>query len=154
MAESVFKRPDEGESVGNPLGGALAFKVRGEHSDGRMTAFETFVAPGEGPPLHTHAHEEETLYVLEGDVRFKLGNDLQRGGPGAFVFIPRGVRHTFQNVGDGRARVLIHFSPAGMEHFFERFEASDKRGPDAFAEFAAEVGMTVVGPPLAVSDPV
>ena len=37
-----------------------------------MTAFESAAAPGEGPPLHRHASEDEVLYVLKGRLRVKL----------------------------------------------------------------------------------
>ena len=47
--------------------------------------------------------------------------------------------------------MLIHFSPSGMERFFDRFAALDEPSPDAFVRIGAEVGMTVVGPPLAAS---
>ena len=153
MAEPVFKGPGEGGTREHPLGGEVAFKVRGEQADGSLTAFETVVAAGEGPPLHTHAHEDETLYVLEGEVRFKVGDELHAAPPGSFVFVPRGMRHTFQNVGDEPARILIHFTPSGMERFFDRFAELDEPGPDAFEQAAAPAGMEVVGPPLAQSDP-
>ena len=153
MADAVFMQANEGERVGNPVGGEVVFFLRGEQSNGLMTAFETLVAPGEGPPLHTHASEDETLFVVDGHVRFKLGDDLRAGGPGSFVFVPRGKPHTFQNVGEAPARMLIHFSPSGMERFFERFAALDAPDPSSFATLAEGVGMTVVGPPLAVSDP-
>ena len=100
MADPVFEQPGEGGVVHNPVGGEVIFKVRGEQADGKLTAFETVVAPREGPPLHVHGDEDETLYVLEGEVRFKLGDELYVGGPGAFAFVPRGTSHTFQNVGD------------------------------------------------------
>jgi len=151
MAEPLFEPAGEGEGQGmhHPLGGDVAFKVRGNQSGGAMTAFETVVPAGQGPPLHIHANEDETLYVLDGQVRFKLGDELHTGGPGAFVFVPRGAPHTFQNVGEEDARILIHFSPSGMEGFFERFAALEETGPETFARLATEVGMTVVGPPLA-----
>jgi quercetin dioxygenase-like cupin family protein len=154
MAEPVFQRPGEGGTVDHPLGGELVFKARGEQTEGTLTAFETVVAPGEGPPLHTHANEDESLYVLEGEVRFKLGGDLKVGPVGAFAFVPRGRPHTFQSVGDEPARILIHFTPSGMERFFEGFAALEAPGPAAFERVGAEVGMDVVGPPLAQSDPI
>ena len=58
MAEPVFQRPGEGRASDNPLGVELVFKVRGEQTDGTLTAFENLVASGEGPPLHTHANED------------------------------------------------------------------------------------------------
>jgi quercetin dioxygenase-like cupin family protein len=154
MAEPVFKGPGGGGTLDHPLGGQVAFKLRGDQSEGSLTAFETVVAPGEGPPLHTHANEDETLYVLEGQVRFKLGDELQAGPAGSFAFIPSGRPHTFQNVGDKPARMLIHFTPSGMERFFDGFAALDAPDPDVFSRIGAEVGMAVVGPPLAQSDPV
>lgn len=149
MAEPVFQLAGEGVSVANPIGADVAFKLRGEQSGGSLIAFETAVAPGQGPPQHTHAHEDESLYVLEGEVRFRVGDELRTGGPGSFVFVPRGTPHTFQNVGEGEARILIHFSPSGMERFFDRFAALEAPGPDAFETVGAGVGMAVVGPPLA-----
>jgi len=101
MAEPVFQRPGEGRASDNPLGVELVFKVRGEQTDGTLTAFENLVASGEGPPLHTHANEDEAIYILDGEVRFKLGDEIQTGAAGSYVFIPRGTPHAWQNVGGG-----------------------------------------------------
>lgn len=153
MAEPVFQRPGEGRASDNPLGVQLVFKVRGEQTDGTLTAFENLVASGDGPPLHTHANEDEAIYVLEGKVRFKLGDEIQTWPTGSYVFIPRGTPHAWQNVGDGPARMLFHFTPSGMERFFDGFAALATPGPAALEEVGAEVGVAVVGPPLAQSDP-
>jgi quercetin dioxygenase-like cupin family protein len=83
MAEPVFQRPGEGRASDNPLGVELVFKVRGEQTDGTLTAFENLVVSGDGPPLHTHANEDEAIYVLEGEVRFKLGDEIQTGATGS-----------------------------------------------------------------------
>jgi quercetin dioxygenase-like cupin family protein len=154
MAEPVFQGPGGGEMVDNPLGADLVFKARGDQTQGTMTAFENAVAPGDGPPLHTHANEDESAYVLEGEVRFKLGHEIHAAPAGSFVFIPRGTPHAWQNVGAGPARMLVHFTPSGMERFFEGFAALEAPGPAAFETIGAEVGMDVVGPPLAQSDPI
>ena len=149
MAKAVFRGRGEGSPLENPVGGHVVFKVRGDESGGGVTVFETVVAPGDGPPLHVPAGEEETLYVLEGEIRFRLGDELHTGTPGSIAFVPRGVPHTFQNVGDTTARMLIHFTPSGMERFFEAFAAIEAPGPEDFARVATPAGMTVVGPPLA-----
>ena len=49
--------------------------------------------------------------------------------------------------------MLIHFTPSGMERFFDGFAALATPGLAAFETVGAEVGMDVVGPPLAESDP-
>ena len=152
---AVSVQPGEGTSVRGPVGGPLTFKVRGEQSDGRLTALENVIPPGEGPPLHRHANEDETWQVLEGELRFRLGDDISRAPAGTFVFVPRGVAHCFQNVGNVPARILVIFTPSGMERFFDRFatlpEEADPR--EAFRSIGADVGMDVVGPPLAQSHP-
>jgi glyoxylate utilization-related uncharacterized protein len=119
-----------------------------------LTVFENAIAPGEGPPLHTHANEDEAWYVLEGDLRFRLDAEIRAAPAGSFVFVPRGTLHCFQNVGAVPARILVMFTPAGMERFFDRFAAvSDGAdAPDAFRTIGREVGMEVLGPPLAKSD--
>ncbi len=154
MAEPVFQRPGEGEMVDNPLGADMVLKARGEQTEGTLSAFENVIAPGDGPPLHTHASEDESLYVLEGEFRFKLGDEIHAAPAGSFVFIPRDTPHAWQNVGDGSARMLGFFTPSGMERFFDLFAALEAPGPDAFETVGAEVGMAVVGPPLAQSDPI
>ncbi len=147
--------PSEGATIEGPVGGPLTFKVRGEQTNGTLTVFENTVAPDEGPPLHIHANEDESWYVLEGHLRFQLGVEIRSAPAGSFVFVPQGTPHCFQNVGDLPARILVTFTPAGMERFFDEFASlpDGPLDPDAFRSIGREVGMEVVGPPLAVSDP-
>jgi quercetin dioxygenase-like cupin family protein len=154
-ATAVSVGPGEGETVRGPVGGPLTFKARGEQTGGRLTAFENVIPPGEGPPLHRHADEDETWQVLEGELRFRLGDEISRAPAGSFVFVPRGLPHCFQNVGNEAARILVIFAPAGMERFFDRLAAlpEDQNAREAFQSIGLEVGMDVVGPPLAVSHP-
>lgn len=147
---AVVVGPGEGTTIEGPAGGPLTFKVRGEQTDGSLTVFENTIAPGDGPPLHRHAHEDEAWYILEGHFRFRLDDELRSTPAGSFVFVPRGTPHCFQNTGDTPGRVLVLFTPAGMERFFDRFaaRAPDEGGPDAFRSIGNEVGMEVLGPPL------
>ena len=140
--------PGEGRTIQGPAGGPLTFKVRAEDTDGSLTVFENVIAPGDGPPAHFHEAQDESWYVLEGELRFKLGDAMRSAPVGSFVFVPRGTVHCFQNVGDGPARILVIFNPAGMEPFFDQFAELTAAEPQAFARLGREVGMTVVGPPL------
>jgi len=153
--EPVVLAPGEGATVQGPAGGPLTFKVRAAQTGGALTAFENVIAPGDGPPLHAHDRERESWYVLEGTLRFKLGEELRAAPAGSFVHVPPGMPHCFQNVGEGPARILVLFSPAGMESFFDRFAELPPGpvDPGVFATLGRDAGMTVLGPPLAVSDP-
>jgi quercetin dioxygenase-like cupin family protein len=142
--------PGEGTMIEGPAGGPLTFKARGEQTGGTLTAFENLIAPGDGPPLHRHANEHEAWYILEGQLRFRLDDQLESAPAGSFVYVPRGTPHCFQNDGETPARILVIFTPAGMERFFERFAALPPAevASGAFATIGAEVGMDVLGPPL------
>ncbi len=145
----------EGASVPNPVGGELTFKIGSADTDGALTAFESIAAPGEGPPLHVHVNDDEIFYALEGSFRFKLDGELRDAPAGTLAFIPKGVEHTWQNVGDEPARLFIVTAPAGFERFFELYAQipADASPADEFRRIGEEIGLAVVGPPLAESDP-
>ena len=140
--------PGEGPTIQGPAGGPLTFKVRGDQTGGALTVIENTIAPGDGPPHHVHANEDEAWWIVEGELRFRLGDELHSAPAGTFVFVPRGVAHSFQNAGESDARILVMFTPGGMESFFDSFAQLEDLDPGAFAQLGAEVGMEVVGPPL------
>jgi quercetin dioxygenase-like cupin family protein len=154
--QPIRHSPGQGLTVDNPLGGALTFKALGGQTRGMLTVFESTVAPGEGPPLHLHVNEDEVVYVIEGTLRLRLGDETQPAPAGAFAYIPRGLPHTWQNIGTSRARFLAIFTPAapGMESFFDRFAKLIDEMPltDAFQALGAAAGMRVLGPPLGESE--
>jgi quercetin dioxygenase-like cupin family protein len=156
---AILSARGEGESIRNPVGGAIEFKARTAQTAGALTAFESFPAPGEGPPLHVHEDDNEVLYFLDGHFRMKIDGVVRDAPAGSFAFIPKGIPHTWQSIGEVAGRLLVMFMPgaAGMEQFFEQFAAVDVAGAataaEAFAAVADGSGMTVLGPPLAQSDP-
>ncbi|MGB0097470.1 MAG: cupin domain-containing protein [Solirubrobacteraceae bacterium] len=145
--------PNEGATIEGPVGGPLTFKARGEQTNGTFTALENVIPPGQGPPLHLHANDDEAWYLFEGELRFKLDGELRAAPRGSFVFVPRGTPHCFQNVAEKPARILVMFTPAGMERFFDQFASLSTPDPAAFAKIGKPLGMNVLGPPLAQSDP-
>ena len=107
------------------------------------------------PPQHVHAREDEMWYILEGHFRFNADGELLDAAQGSFVFVPRGTAHCFQNTGDEAATILVMFTPAGMERFFQQHAhlPPGPVDPDRYREIADENWMDVVGPPLAQSHP-
>ena len=100
------------------VGDTLTFKATADTTGGTLTAIECEAAPGGGPPPHVHVNEDESFYVLDGGFEILLGDELLRAGPGDYAFVPRGTVHRFANVGDDVARILILFTPGGLEQFF------------------------------------
>lgn len=151
--------PGDGELIQSPLAGQMLLKARSERTGGHFALLENEVAPGAGPALHRHEHEDEMYYVLEGSFRFKFvdadGERIDRADAGSLVVIPRGTAHCFQHVGAEPGRFLVMFTPAGMERYFEGQArlAPGSMQSDEHRAIAAANGMEVLGPPLAISDP-
>jgi quercetin dioxygenase-like cupin family protein len=100
-------------------GDLYRFLVTGEETGGAYFAMEALVPPGGGPPLHIHRNEDETSYVVEGSCDIRLGDKIVSAAAGDFVNVPRGEVHNFHNSGDSPMRMILTFTPAGIEHFFE-----------------------------------
>jgi uncharacterized RmlC-like cupin family protein len=65
--------------------------------------------------------------VLEGELTMRMGRQTVTAPPGSFVVVPRGVVHQPSNPGAQPTRVLLLFSPGGMERFF--LDAAEQRIP-------------------------
>jgi quercetin dioxygenase-like cupin family protein len=100
-------------------GDLYRFLVTGAETGGAYFAMEALVPPGGGPPPHIHRHEDETFYVVEGQCSILLGDDWVTAGAGDFVNVPRGTVHRFHNDGTAPMRMILTFTPAGIERFFE-----------------------------------
>jgi quercetin dioxygenase-like cupin family protein len=85
----------------------------GEIGPGRRLAFVEYTTKkGEEPGPHTHPTEDEIFYVVEGRVTFRCGDEAFEMGDGGFVFLPRGVEHSYSIESAGEVRMLIVLSPA------------------------------------------
>jgi len=119
----------------------VRFMVGGEESGGGFSLVEHPMPPRAlAAPLHrhSHSHEDEYSFVLEGHLGAQLGEEVVYGAPGDLIFKPRGQWHTFWNAGDTPARILEIISPAGFEGYFEELvELPTAAGPPDRAQIAA-----------------
>jgi quercetin dioxygenase-like cupin family protein len=106
-----------------------------------LGAIELSMVPGDEPPLHVHSREDEWFYLLEGEITFHVGGEDLHGSAGSFVFVPRGIAHTF-TVETPNARFLLFNTPGGFERMFERNPQSIEQAAVALVDF----GMDIVGP--------
>src|SRR3989449_7051415 len=108
------------------------FEVRASNDEtgGTLTAMEMTIPPGMGPPPHEH-EGGESVYVLEGDLRYHIGGETYEGGPGTFFYIPAGVEENFEPAGNDPVRVLVIYTPGGMDKFFAEAgePAQSREGP-------------------------
>ena len=137
-------------------GALMQIKARAEDTGGALGLVDGSFYRGFGPPLHVHRREDEAMYVLEGEIRFRQGEEELLAGPGTWVWQPRGIPHAFKVEAEA-ARALVVVTPGGFERMFEEggVPASDSAeppeleyDPEAAAALVNRFGFEVVGPPL------
>jgi mannose-6-phosphate isomerase-like protein (cupin superfamily) len=138
-------------------GNRITIKARAADTGGAFGLVESMLAPGYSPPLHVHEREDETFWVLEGEVTIRCGARTFRASVGACAFLPRGVPHTFVVEGNVPARMIGMMTPGGGEAFFvEGGRPADGQGfpppvpPDLehLRHVARHFGTQIVGPPM------
>jgi quercetin dioxygenase-like cupin family protein len=111
------------------------FLIVGDEGAGSPSLFEFDVPAGARVPMaHSHDGYEETIYGLEGILGWTVGGVTTEVGPGEALFIPRGVVHRFENLGDADATALAIVTPGIL-------------GPDYFRDVAAVIDAAAGGPP-------
>ena len=135
-----------GPGEGRPIPGReeVVLKATGAETGGTVAFFEATTAPGDGPSPHVHHDNDELFYVLEGRMRFRVGERTVEAGAGAFLFVPRGTVHAARNVGAEPVRLLSAFVPAGPERAMEAFAQAP---PGERDRLARESGSEFVAPP-------
>ncbi len=107
---AVVVPPGEGHHVGN-----VEFLARSADTPRFNFAVTTFQPHRDGPPLHEHASEDDSFYILEGELTFILDDGEVVAGPGTFVLVPPGVPHSFANRSATVARFVNVHAPAGFD---------------------------------------
>jgi quercetin dioxygenase-like cupin family protein len=140
------------------LGCLFTVLADSEETGGQFGLIESLSPKGTEPPRHIHSREDETFYVLEGEITFYIGDQTYKAAPGMVVSAPRGVPHSY-TFETGVIRMLVLVAPGGFEEFFRPAQFSKpaqapeipppEGPPDVQAIVAAleHHGVEVVGPP-------
>ncbi|MFJ5714503.1 cupin domain-containing protein [Neobacillus sp. NPDC093127] len=100
------------------LGNKVSVLASGEDTKGRYATILTEERRGCEPPPHIHMREDETFYVLEGEITYYIADTIIQATPGTYVYAPRGISHTFK-VKTETAKVLLSVYPSGFEQFIK-----------------------------------
>ncbi|MEP7359771.1 MAG: cupin domain-containing protein, partial [Anaerolineales bacterium] len=154
MASNVSEYVVLGEGDGLRLqsgpGRDLIFKVTGEDTGGALDYFIVQVAPHGGPPLHVHHFQEETIHVLKGRYKIRIGEEIFYVNEGGFAYLPSKVPHAFLNLTDEPGEIIVVYTPGGGHHFYEELGPLSRSGTASRQEIAAvfeKHGMTLLGAP-------
>ncbi len=92
--------------------------VDAQNSNNTMTLLNAVVPPNSGPPAHLHSDVDELFVVTEGKIEFTVDDKCHEMTSGSCIYVGRNVPHGFINKSDNIAKMLIFYSPAGVENFF------------------------------------
>ena len=135
----------------------LIWKATAATTGGAFDQFELTANPDHaGAPEHVHDDVDEAFFVLDGTFQFKLGDETFLAEEGTFLFVPRGVNHTWRNAVLRRSRMILTYIPGGMQSFFEEAAPlmhATTPDPAALDAVNERHGTHIVGPPLPSASP-
>jgi quercetin dioxygenase-like cupin family protein len=114
---------DEGDEVDGVI-----IKLYSEETNGAISIIEQPFEPGLLLPPHVHENDV-WLYILEGEMHARVGDEIVKATPGSWVLKPRLIPHTMWNAGPAQARIIELYTPGGFERFFKDFGARLRQGP-------------------------
>jgi mannose-6-phosphate isomerase-like protein (cupin superfamily) len=105
------------EGRGYPMGDRLSavFKADGGETGGRYSISEWWLEPHTKGPGPHHHDEDDVFFMLGGTMSFFVAGDWVDAAAGAFVLVPGGTTHDFENRTDERAGFLNVSVPGGFE---------------------------------------
>jgi mannose-6-phosphate isomerase-like protein (cupin superfamily) len=120
--------------AGGQLGGSGSDFVIVEWSDSGDPGWEWIA------PLHVPHGDDEAWYVLEGALRFRLGEQEFEAGPGGAVMAPKGTPHAYGNARRGvPARYLLVMPPRLRELVRALHEPGATDYPAIFRAYDSEL---------------
>jgi mannose-6-phosphate isomerase-like protein (cupin superfamily) len=150
--EAIIIRPGEGRRIAIPgVPEITMVKAAASDTSGTVSVHEEWHgAEDPGVPRHFHHHLDELFYVLEGDMRFLVGQEEMVAGPGTFIYLPHGTIHAWRPVGTGPVRQLVIFIPGGFEGYLDEMQTvpPPQHEPEAWRDLNRRWDIEIVGPPL------
>lgn len=127
--QSAIIAPPSAGADWSVLGTALTCKVSSEETGGAYSIVEQTVEPQSGPPPHVHQDEDEIFYIADGEFEILCGEQTYNAAKGFLAVLPRGIPHTFRNVGATAGTMLVTITPGGFEKFFAEVSREIKTMP-------------------------
>jgi len=128
MSRKPLIAADEGDDVDG-----VVVKLYGAETGGAISIIEQLFGPGLLLPPHVHENDV-WLYVVEGEMHARVGDEVVAATPGCWVLKPRRVPHTMWNAGTEAARIIELYTPGGFELFFRDFGERLRHGPIGWDE--------------------
>jgi quercetin dioxygenase-like cupin family protein len=125
-----------------------------------VSIIEFHMPYGDSPPTHVHHADDEIFHLLEGKIRFRVGDNEFTLEAGHTVVAPKGIPHCFRVESPDGARGLNITPGPNFENFVrsvgrpaagDAMPAPTQLTPDVIAlltKAAARYQMEILGPPM------
>ena len=131
--------------------------VDGEESENRFSLIDMTGAPGDMPPLHVHHEEDETFYVIDGELQLHIaGREPVRVARNQAAFAPRGVPHAYEVTSSTAAHWLVACTGRSFAELVREtsvpataptLPVDPEFDPQEIAAISARHGIEILGPP-------
>jgi len=128
--------------------------LSGEQTAGQFCLFENKSGGNTKTPIHVHAKDDETVYVIEGEMTAVIDGKPRRLTAGDSAFLPRGIPHQLMNTSGNPSRYILIGTPALFERFLEEsgheLQPGEVAGPptsediERLREAAPKFGITLL----------
>ena len=152
MATPQVTRAGEGLTFTTRPSDTMTFLCRGDENTPDVMIER--LAPGDGPPLHSHPWAGWDV-VVRGRVRFHIAGATHDLDAGSFVYTPPDAVHTFMAIGEDDAEIVQYQWPGGFHVAYAELAeafAAGRPDPGDLAQIASRHRITLHGPPLAVTE--
>lgn len=142
---------------GNTL---VSVKLSSQSGSDGISVIEHWMPFGEAPPLHIHQREDEVFHILDGVMRFRVGDKEITAGKGDTVMAPKGVPHAFRVESAAGAHCLTIMQGSDFETMLRQAGRTAERPslPEAMAPSSEKIErlvaicaankIDIVGPPV------
>lgn len=131
MQTESLKNTNLEEETLSVAGNTITVKLGGEQTGDAYSLFELSVPPNVGAGLHIDKDWHEWWHVVEGTFAFTLNGKPIELSAGGFAYGPKGIPHSFKNVGEKTGKLVMLTMPSGLENFFKNIHQASLHGnPD------------------------
>jgi quercetin dioxygenase-like cupin family protein len=126
------------------LGSPYRFLATSAQTAGSLALIEAIAPPHSEVPLHMHTREDETFFVLEGQLKIQCGGRPLVLEERSTAFLPRNIPHSYANYWDTPAKYLVSITPGGFEKCLEEFghlSADSRPAPETLAAIGQKYGL-------------
>jgi mannose-6-phosphate isomerase-like protein (cupin superfamily) len=126
-------------------GELFSIRVSSEDSNGAYTMLEVVADRQNGTPMHIHQNQDEHFIILEGTAHFVYGDKTVDAPAGTNITVSRGIPHAWCNLSESPLRMLVLFTPGGIDELFRTIAKSGAINETALFD---KYGTVLVGPAL------